>query len=305
MEQLMDNYSLSAEDKALFDEYVSVRGLKKISAREYLYIISAFLRDRSVALLDVAAIDAEAYYQAMLTRQHDHTLSSYTVSVRIKICSDFYAWLRDSEYIDTNPFSHISVPVLEDRPFTEKVPTASEIDDALAAAEEMGEDAYLALCLVVRMALTDTDIRTLKKDCVIEHEGVVAFRFFDEDGKTPDRYVTVPEDLKAAVLEYVSKCSTEYMFPSNRKKQYSVKGLERRNEKIMMAAGLKGKYSMKDFRTRAILQMLYDGADEREVCRYANLSMRRIHSYQASPLMGSMMLASCPANVSRLKIVGA
>jgi len=307
MKELTVSFALTEEEKILYDDYAGKdnRNLKDISRKEYLYIISSFLRERNCRMLDATPLDADAYHQNMLCRVHDNSLSEYTVNMRLRVCSDFYAWLYENGAVKTNPFSFIELSVLDDRPFTDKIPTVEDIDSALAAAKEMGESTYLSLCLVVRMALTDSDLRNIKTSNVVEFEGTVALHFVDAKGKQKEahRYVVVPEDLKEAVLRYKEGCTTEYLFPSNRGTQYSVKGLETRNEKLMRAAGLKGKFSLKDFRTRAILQMLNDGADEKDVCCYANITMKRVHSYQDSHILKGKMLACCPANVSRLRII--
>jgi len=290
----------SEETKIYYDAYAATaaRPIKGRTKTEYWKIIGAVCKDVGKDFPDITEENAASWQRNMADRVRRGELAMPTLKLRISCCDNFAAYLESTGVIAENPFAQLDRPVVDDTPFSDKIPRAIECDSILAAAEGEGMDMFLIIALVLRMGLTNGDICELKTGNVKHFEDNVVIYFYSDSGQK--RYLVVPDDLKDMLSNFHKFVTTEYLFANRKGQQLSSPALMKRVRKVMAKAGVS--YSLKDLRNRAIYQMVGAGADTAEIAQYANITMQRVHTFEESPLAASAMLHSCPANLSHLKI---
>lgn len=291
------------QTKGYFDAFISSEALRERTKIEYWRMIGILCRELQKDFLEITEEDILRFQRSMEALIRRGKLSNRTLRLRLYCYSSFSAYLLRTGVIERNVFAYLYKPVVEDAPYTNKIPSTKECDDMLEAAMAAGEDMYLIYCMILRMGLTTTEICNLKTQNVTEFERDLVCYLYTPGGKKEHRYIVVPEDLKEGLMAFKDSVVTEYLFANSRGKQMTVPALDKRARKIMGTAGL-GKFSLKDLRNRAIYQMIHDGAEEEEIALYNNLSLQRVHTFKQSPFAESKMLSICPANLSRIKIMG-
>lgn len=289
----------SKETGIYFNAYASTAPVLGRTKTEYWKIVGIVCKTVGKDFLELTEDDVRSWQRKSEDRIRRGELATPTLRLRISCCDNFAAYLKRTGVIETNPFSHLVRPIVDDRPFSDKIPRTAECDAILGAAADEGMDMFMIITLVLRMGLTNNDICELKTSHVKCFEGDVFLYFISDKGVK--RYMVVPDDVKDMVVNYRQLITTEYLFPNIKGGKLSSAALMKRVRKIMAKSGFP-KYALKDLRNRAIYQMLHAGADTAEVARYANITMQRVHTFEESPLVASAMLSSCPPNLTYLKM---
>lgn len=298
----MDNEFVKTETSHWFSAYASENQLRDRTKTEYWRMIHILCRTVKKDFLDISYEDAQIFQDKMVLKIQEGDLSLKTLRLRLYCYDSFSNYLYTKNIIEKNPFSLLKKPIVDDTPYTSRIPGAEKCDKLLEIAARTSSDMYFIFSLVLRMGLTSTEICSIKTRNVITFENDLVIYFFTPGGKQEQRYLVVPDDLKEPLSSYRDTVSTEYLFANRSGEKLSQKALDKRVRKLITDNGL-GKLTLRDLRNRAIYQMVHDGADIAEIAKYNNLSMRRVHTFSESPFAQSEMLSICPANLSRLKIV--
>jgi integrase/recombinase XerC len=126
----MEEPPTTAELIALHLRELEIQGRRSLASRgQYLKEFRRWLEVESLELGDVDVLKAEAYQTDLATRVNDAGGARYcskTVSVMLWSVKSFYEWLRESGYVQRNPFR--SVPRMKvGKRIPREVPTADEL----------------------------------------------------------------------------------------------------------------------------------------------------------------------------------
>jgi site-specific recombinase XerD len=130
----MEEPPTTAELIGLHLRELEIQGRRSLASRgQYLKEFRRWLESESLELGDVDVLKAEAYQTDLATRVNDEGGARYrskTVSVMLWSVKSFYEWLRESGYVQRNPFR--SVPRMKvGKRIPREVPTADELCKSL------------------------------------------------------------------------------------------------------------------------------------------------------------------------------
>ena len=285
-----------------YQAYTQANDMSGRIVKDYKWRIEYLSRMLCCDFIEIDEEGVASFIQKMEDRIRKGDLSRKTLRAMLYTYDSFADYLAGAGIMPKNPFRDVKKPIVDDVPYTSRIPNAEECDRMLQAAEDSVNGMFLIFSLALRMGLSTSEICDLKTGHVLQMDGKYIIRFPAED--TKDRYCPVPDDMNEAILSYLPSAGKEYFFVNRMGKKLKVQTLEKRVKNIMAAAGEDcEKYTLKDLRNRAIFQMLHDGATIEEVSKYVGLSLMRIGTFAGAPLATSQMLNNCPANLSKLKLV--
>ena len=181
------------------------------------------------------------------------------------------------------------------------VPSLLEIDAILSAAKE--DDMYfLIFSLACRAALPVSRILQINTNNMhMDGENIILIFDTDKDFGEP-HYVRLPLDVTKLLNSYISNRifpdNTGHVFYNKRNRPLTLQNLEVGARKYFAAAGLDGLYSLKDLKTRAIIDMKRAGVSSEIIAQYTGLSTSRITAYKRA----SAMYTECPADLANIQI---
>lgn len=234
--------------------------------------------------------DALKYSSHLYNRITEGTFSKTTYVMRISCYRKLEEFIRDTygEELCQKCWAKIQLPALDSSIAKDKIPSVEDIDELLSAAKEEGLMWYTIISLVVKCALTASELVNLKKDNFItEHGDVYLYLAEKVPGYQEKRYMKLPEDMKELFLTYLATLSEDesYIFFNNRKNALTIKNIDDALKR--MYAGKEKKYTIKDIRTRGILEMLSSSDNPTAVGEYVGLSQLRMKSFvEAAGLVG-------------------
>ena len=234
--------------------------------------------------LDITADDARRVVNEMYNRVRDGKLSNKTVCVRLA-CYSAVAKFIEKEYPEleyTNPFKDIERPYIEDRVDRYAVPSIEEVDELLSQAKSQPMY-YLIIALSVRAGLSASQIVRLKKDSIIEHKGHLVVYIQNKTDTRKDKTIILPEDVSAILRKYLENLSSidseGHIFYNSHHRPLTLKNLDSGISRIVEKAGLERKYTLKDLRARAVLDLIDSGASEEVIHEYVGIGPMRTRQF--------------------------
>lgn len=255
--------------------------------------------------LQLDGSDVQHFFDDMCSRN----LSLKTISTRksfyVKLSSFIAERFPELNYF--NPFAALQpISVDNSRISLAHIPSLEEVDAVLQASRK-DITAYTILTLAFRVALTASQLLSLKSDYIHIKEGVMYLQF------PPDIYgqemiVTLPRDVADVLAEYLAvkgiseNSSSQFVFLNKRGRNMSLRNLDKMTQKYVSLSNVEKPYTLRDLRSRSILDMVsavkVTNGDIEKVGDYVGIKGLRLGVYaKAIPA-----LDLCPAELVNLTV---
>lgn len=228
--------------------------------------------------------DALKYSQHLSSRISSGTFSKTTLVTRISCYRKLEEFVRDmyGEDMCQRCWAKIQMPALDSSVSKDRIPSVEDIDILLGNAKAEGMMWYVIISLVIKCALTASEIVHVRRSSFINEHGDV-YIYLADKGKPVNfqekRYMKMPEDMRDLFLSYLATIpqDSEYIFFNNAGRPLSLKNID--DALSRMYAGYEKKYTIKDIRSRGILEMLASSDNPTAVGEYVGLSQLRMKSF--------------------------
>lgn len=268
---------------------------------EYTNYVNLLCNHLCKDFLEINEEEARGYIEYLMGRCAYGKLSRKTVCVRLSCYKAIgrYVELVKDGYI--SPFEHVRRPdKSDDRINPKRIPSLSELDKFMS---EVKSDPmyFLIYALATRVGLSATVILQIKTGDImfedISHGDIrrtVALLRLPAKGLSDDRYVTLPSDVTEILRSYLKVVTpvNDRIFVNQHNRPMTIKNLDSATERFVKKCGIE-RYTMKDFRNRAILELAKSGADLESIGEYTGLSRMRVNTIVSS----KGILGKCPADL--------
>ena len=286
-----------------FNEYLSVfcASLKnQRTAIEYCRCISLICTHFKKDFLEITRDDAITFFSYMENRVALGTLKKSTVNSR-NSCYNKVANFITERYPDSgyaNAFATIpSMRGVKNNISPSRIPSMSDIDALLSHAPSSMY--YLIFCLAFRVALSASDIIGLKAKNVQKIDDNYCIHYPAKNKFSPDRVVVLPRDIESLLSKYISELSyldeEGHLFYNEHKNPLTLRNLDAAFERALKASEIKERYTLKDFRSRSILDMvsatIKNGVDTSIVGPYVGIKDLRLETYVSAHTIVNECLA--------------
>ena len=252
--------------------------------------------DCHMDFLDIGELEADKYLTKLYELRERNKITSYTIKnklIAFKILGNYIQnnYMEETSYY--NPYSAIKVPLTDDSINANNVPSIAELDQIMSAAKKYPVY-FVILTLASRVGLTAKEIIGLTKDHLQNHDGILVLVRRTSDSET-NSYIPLPEDVSSILMDYIDNLTFSdqegHLFYNKYNNAITIKNIDVNIRKIVKDSSVPRLYSLKDFRTRAILDMLHAGATVEQVNDYTGLKPLRLHNYNSS----KELISDCPA----------
>lgn len=276
---------------------------------EYLNIIKQVCAFSQKDFLSLEQEDIESYFSIQKERVEEEQLSPHTYNVRLSALSSMATYVSehypDVEY--TNYFADIERMPTDTLINMNKVPSLREIDLILSAARDESPMLYTIISLVARVTLPASRIVALNKRNILRTEDGRTLLYFPASSPhSKDYQIALPNDVSVILENYLSSgCISSadgYVFLNKRGNVLTIKNLDTYFKKIVEKSGVDLSYTIKDIRTRAILELTKVAADNglnvSDISEYAGIKSVRMQTFVSTVAN----VANCPADLVNYQI---
>lgn len=256
-------------------------------------------------LLCIGYDDAASYFEHLKMQHRNGDLAYETICVRLSCCKTFARFIAqnhpDMDYKD--PFLRILLPAMEPRINPRRIPSLSELDSVLSTARGMSPMYYVILILAFRIGLTASNIVSITINRIFVENNTMFLIIPAQDNTKNDLYIKIPSDVQTLLTNYISKLpymdQAGHIFYNKWKNPLTIKNMDSIVKQIVKISDVLEEYTIKDLRSRAILDMVNAGAEPSNIASYTRLSNLRInHFCNAVGIVGE-----CPAELTNLRIL--
>lgn len=291
----------SEEFKNLYADYtVNLRSVRSVD--EYtscINMITAFLGEDFLA---ITRDGANSYFEKLTADMRDGRLARKTFCLRLSCFNSIAEYIEGREEEYENPFRQIRRPEVDDSIKVKNIPTMAELDRII---EEAKRDPmwYLILCLAFRACLSATLITRIRMQNIHIEGDERVFLFFPATNTMPnDLYVQLPNDIKWLLLDYIKGCTQDelgHIFFNEHHNPLTIRNIDAAVKRFVKASGVEGDYTIKDLRSRGVLELVNAGASSEVIGEYTGLSQLRVRSFvQSKHLIGG----ECPADLVNFRL---
>jgi len=269
----------------------------KRTAVEYVGYLRLLCNKVCKDFLDITSEDAYHVFEAWKSLMRSGELSRKTICVRLACYNSISKFIQEKlDYPDfVNPFDSIARPEVVDTVAPNKTPTMREVDMIVSQTKD-NPMYYLIMALVTRACIPSSKITRITLNSIVREDGKVALLF---KNNTYDSHsvVVLPGDVVVLLDSYLSTLSEVdekgHIFYNARGNALTLKNLDTAISKYVKKSGVGENYTIKDIRTRAILELVAAGASENSVMQYTGLGPMRTQQF----FEVKAMLSECPADL--------
>lgn len=290
---------LEKETLEVLDRFCASRRNQR-TAYEYMGYIRSLCEYCEKDFLALTESDVRKYFDHLQNKYTAGALSLKTVCVRLSCYRSIASFIMDS-YSDTayiNPFLHIKRPAVNDDIKVLQIPSMEELDIIMQTARNY-PPSFCIFALASRTALSASSILRLRLDSLKEIEGRYMLFIKSTSLDKEDLCVNLPDDVAKILLDHIASLDksiideSQHLFYNKHKRAMSLKNLDDLVHRVVKESGVATQYSLKDLRTRAILDYAHAGAAVEDIRNYTGLGELRLQSfYKASHIFNS-----CPADL--------
>lgn len=247
--------------------------------------------------LELTEEDIDAFFSYLRKRVAEGSLKKTTINSRLSCFNKIAAYITqnypDSEY--RNVFALIEPERgVQSQILPSKIPSLSDIDEFLGHVDSPMY--YLIFCMAFRIALSASDIINLKLSNIQVTDQKTCIHYPPKDRFSSDRVIVLPQDIEELLKNYISTLryvdEDGHLFYNTHKNPVSPRNLDAYFEQTLKKTNLTQKYTLRDLRSRAILDMvnasIRNDADVNAVGAYAGIKGLRLNTYvSANNLVGS------------------
>lgn len=251
---------------------------------EYFSAICLYCDFMQKDFLEQTMNDALDYTMSLTAKISDGKFSKTTLVTRISCYRKLEEFIRDfyGEDMCKRCWAKIQMPSLDSSISKDRIPSVEDIDILLDNAKSEGFMWYVIISLVVKCALTASELVNIRRDNFINEHGEV-YIYLADKGRPVNfqekRYMKMPKDMRDLFLSYIVTVpkDSDVIFFNNAGRPLTLKNIDDALKR--MYAGYKKKYTIKDIRSRGILEMLASTDDPQAVGEYVGLSQLRMKSF--------------------------
>lgn len=254
--------------------------------------------------LEITEEDANRYMQHLYSLYYKGELSRRTSNVRLSTYKTLSNYIEATypELGFSNPFSNIKSTLFDANVPITHVPSMKDVDLLMSAVKD-DEMYYLILALAGRAALTAGNIvRINRNNMLVDEDGTVILTFPPSNNFKEPFSVIMPSDVSSLLISYIntheSPDGSGYVFFNRNQKPLRVYNIDMKFQKILKKSGVSEKYTIKDLRTRAIIDMKKNGVSTQDISAYTNLSAYRVGKFSRAASFSKM----CPADLVNYKL---
>ncbi len=288
----------SEEFKQLF--YECTCSLNQRTANEYIGYVNLICEKLGKDYLEIRTQDAERYFSYLNGKLKDGAIKRKTVGVRLSCYRTLSQFIADKDDSYNNPFVKIIRPEISSDINPDRIPALEELDALMSEARKEPK-AFMIMALATRMALSATNILSLKVSNIVEEDGRKYLFFSSNSDFKKDTYISVPEDVSEILSDYVESLpdGEVYLFKNKRGNKMTLNNVDRMIRNLSASCGITD-YTLKDFRNRAILEMAANGASAEALCSYTGLMPLRIESFVKNK---ELVNTKCPAELVNYRLI--
>ena len=257
------------------------------TAHEYMGYVRSLCNYCEKDFLSLTEEDSYKYFEYLQNKYSVGTLSLKTICVRLSCYRSIASYIQEAcpGVIYSNPFLHIKRPMVNDDIKVLQIPTIEELDIIMQTARNF-PPSFCIFALASRTALSASSILRLKVDSLKEVGGRY-FLFIKPTSLDKENLcVNLPDDVAEILLHHIASLDQH-------KRVMSLKNLDDLVRKVIKESGVTTQYSLKDFRTRAILEYAHAGAAIEDIKNYTGLGELRLQSF----FKASHISFTCPADL--------
>lgn len=299
----------SEEFENCLEEFL--HGYGERSAKEYVGSVRIICNYLEKDFIEITPEDAGLFFNYMAQRIQHENLSASTYNSRLSCYKNLSQFIEATcpELCFENPFTLIEPKQLSVNIKASCIPSLAELD-ALLTTCQGNLMYYLIFSLAFRMSLSSSDIISLTLNHIHKVDDKTVFTFSGKES----RVLAVPEDVCELLYAYIgsepflSLADVEgHLFYNQYGNPLTLRNLDKLVKKMVRESGISNKYTLKDFRARAILDMVYSGmgcvTDDgssvmEDICEYANIGDLRLTHY----LNAVNLVRESPVELSRLRV---
>lgn len=295
-------------DKFVDCFYLYLDDLASNGAAESYWSVVRILCDYTKKdFLDIDEHDADAFYKYMMVRAQEGSLKNTTVNMRLScyknlanfITTNFPTWNYVNPFVRLRPLDYTAGI----KP--SKIPTLKEIDAILDAAKE-SDMYYLIITLAFRVALSVADITSMRLHNVKNNDTGLYLHFAKKSRSDTEKVVPLPEDVSILLSDYINSMpyvdADGHLFYNKYNNPLTMRNVDSAISKYVEKSGIDNKYTLKDLRSRAILDMVGASIDKdlpvEAVAAYAGIRDLRLNLY----VRAANLVESCPADLVNIQV---
>ncbi len=295
-------------DKFIDCFYLYLDDLSSNGAAESYWSVVRILCDYvKKDFLDINEFDADAFYKYMVARAQEGSLKNTTVNMRLScyknlanfITTNFPAWGYVNPFIKLRPLDYTAGI----KP--SKIPTLKEIDAILDAAKE-SDMFFLIITLAFRVALSVADITSMRLHNVKQNDNGLYLHFAKKSAGDAEKVVPLPMDVATLLSSYINSMiyvdADGHLFYNKYNNPLTMRNVDSAINKYVKKSGINNKYTLKDLRSRAILDMVGASLDNNipveAVAAYAGIRDLRLNLY----VRAVNLVESCPADLVNIQV---
>lgn len=295
----------SEKFKEILENFLSEKFKSERSRIEYARIVRMLCEYLHMDFLDLTYDNVEPFLQYQVNKVREGRITKETYNVRKSACTAVANYIVDNhpELDFENPFSeHMPYRVDSLTIPARRIPSLSDVDKLLLACKD-NDKIFLIVSLALRMALTSTEIITLKISNIQVVDGVPYITLLDKYRGTVSRMLQIPEDIYPLLLAYIQTHPTEqYIFLTKTGNPYSIRSLDKAIHKCRQDAGVT--CTLQELRTRTVLEMTKN-AQANDVSlsvvgNYTGIGEQRLSAFANT----EMDLSRSPVALSMIRIIG-
>ena len=303
---LSDNVFLSDEFRDVLEEYRATVGSPRTfdEYSSYINILCNFLKCDFLAIDEA---DADRYFSYLKGKMGEKKISARTFCARLSCYRSVSSFIEtEHEELEfKNPFTKIIRPDTKTDIDPSAIPTLDELDAVMSAAKKDSAMAYIIMALASRMCLSSTSVLRLKKSSVLK-EGEKVYLRVDASSSAGRnaRYCVVPDDLVEPLLNYVASVpmyAEGHLFYNRRQRPLRMRNLASLVKSIVKESGVGKNYTMKDLRSRGVLELVNSGVNVSDIQEYAGIGPNRMADFLNSR---AYIETDCPPNLVNYKLAG-
>lgn len=297
---------LSEEFLQYFGRYAATLKNERTVA-EYQSAVSLLCDYAKKDFLAITELDADNYFHYLTKRVIEGSLKNTTLNGRLYILKQVASYI-----VETFPQANYKNPFLLVQPERgiknnikpSSIPSLSEIDLFLSHVDSPMY--YLIFCMAFRIALSAQDILSLKLSIVQKFDDNYCLHYPSKNRFTPDRVIVLPKDIEELLVNYISNMSyvdeKGHLFYNKHHNPLTPRNLDAYFERTLKDSGIETKYTLKDFRSRGILDMvnaaIKSDADLSSVGSYVGIKDLRLNTYVSA----NTIVGDCPANLVNFSV---
>lgn len=270
------------------------------TSTEYSNYIGALCMYLKKDFLDITSEDAGKYYGYLCSKHVNGQISQQTINTRFSCYRTFGRFICENALHDgySNPFTKICPDTVNDNVSISNIPTMQELDRIMNSCDS--DMYYLILALAGRAAMRASEILHIRcEDILIEGNTVI----IETHRKNADsNSLVLPEDVSALMVNYlenyVAYDEDHYLFYNKYHNPLTARNLDSAIKRIVERSGVSHHYTLKDIRSRAIVDMKNANIDEDTISNYVGITKMRVGMYSNA----AHVVRPCPADLVNYRL---